>query len=303
MIETKKVWFNGKVVSREEAKIDILTHALHYGCAVFEGIRCYQTKKGSAIFRSNEHTKRLLNSAKIMAMGVAHTEKELITAMKQTIKANGFKACYIRPLIFYGLGSMGLNPMKASVETAIMCWEWGSYLGKEGLEKGVRCKVSSFARHHSNTMMTKAKLSGNYPNSILAKLEAIRCGFDEAILLDTKGYVSECSGENIFIVRNGEIYTPPRTTILEGITRESILEIARDFKIPVHEEVLTRDQLYIADEIFLSGTAAEITPVREVDHRIIGPGKPGPVTKKIQETFFKAVRGEVPKYQKWLDYL
>ncbi len=301
MIELKKVWMDGKLVSRQDAKIDILTHALHYGCAVFEGIRCYKTKNGSAIFRAKEHTKRLLDSAKIMQMSIPYSEKELIAGMKQTIKANGLKECYVRPLVFYGLGSMGLNPLKANIQTAIMVWPWGAYLGKEGLEKGVRCKISSFQRHHVNSMMTKAKLSGNYPNSILAKLEAVRLGFDEAIMLDTHGLVSECSGENIFYVRDGVLYTPLRTSVLEGITRDSVMAIAKDLGISIKEEVTTRDQLYVADEVFLCGTAAEITPVREIDFRVIGD--PGPITKKIQQVFFKAIRGEIPRYQRWLGFV
>lgn len=288
------------------AQIHVLTHTLHYGLGVFfffEGIRCYNTAKGPAIFRHHEHIERLFKSAHIVYMKIPYTMEEIRQATFETIKANNLKECYIRPIAFYGTGAMGLNPLNNEVNVAIICWEWGAYLGEEGMKKGIRCKISSFNRHHVNVSMTKAKVCGNYVNSQLAKIEAILDGYDEALMLDVDGTVAEGSGENIFIVRKGIIKTPPSLGILEGITRDSVITIAKDLGLEVREEKISRDEVYIADEMFLCGTAAEITPVREVDRRTIGEGKPGPITRKLQEVFFKVVRGEDPKYQHWLDYV
>ncbi|BAT71965.1 branched-chain amino acid aminotransferase [Thermosulfidibacter takaii ABI70S6] len=303
MIKADYIWFNGKLVKWEEAQIHVLTHTLHYGLGVFEGIRCYNTAKGPAIFRHHEHIERLFKSAHIVYMKIPYTMEEIRQATFETIKANNLKECYIRPIAFYGTGAMGLNPLNNEVNVAIICWEWGAYLGEEGMKKGIRCKISSFNRHHVNVSMTKAKVCGNYVNSQLAKIEAILDGYDEALMLDVDGTVAEGSGENIFIVRKGIIKTPPSLGILEGITRDSVITIAKDLGLEVREEKISRDEVYIADEMFLCGTAAEITPVREVDRRTIGEGKPGPITRKLQEVFFKVVRGEDPKYQHWLDYV
>ncbi len=303
MIKAEYIWFNGELVRWDEAKVHVLTHTLHYGLGVFEGIRCYNTPKGPAIFRHHEHIERLFKSAHILYMKIPYSMEEIRRATFETIKANNLKECYIRPIAFYGTGAMGLNPLNNPVNVAIICWEWGAYLGEEGLKKGIRCKISSFNRHHVNVSMTKAKACGNYVNSQLAKMEAVLDGYDEALMLDVDGTVAEGSGENIFIVRKGVIKTPPVLGILEGITRDSVITIARDMGLEVREEKISRDELYIADEAFLCGTAAEITPVREVDRRIIGEGKPGPITRKLQEAFFKAVRGEDERYVHWLDFV
>ncbi len=303
MVKADYIWFNGELIKWEDAKVHILTHTLHYGLGVFEGIRCYKTEKGPAIFRNHEHIERLFNSAKIVYMKIPYSQEEIRQAIFETIKANKLTECYIRPIVFYGMGAMGLYPLKNEVNVAIIVWEWGAYLGEEGLKKGIRCKISSFTRHHVNISMTKAKVCGNYVNSQLAKIEALEEGYDEALMLDVDGTVSEGSGENVFIVRKGVIKTPPPLGILEGITRDSVITIARDLGLEVREEKITRDEVYIADELFLCGTAAEITPVREVDRRIIGAGEPGPITRKLQEVFFRVVRGMEPKYQHWLDYV
>ncbi|MGB9668523.1 MAG: branched-chain amino acid transaminase [Thermosulfidibacteraceae bacterium] len=303
MIKANYVWFNGELIKFDEAKIHMLTHTLHYGLGVFEGIRCYETKKGPAIFRNYEHIERLFHSAHICYMKIPFSKEEIRKAIHETIKANGFRNCYIRPIAFYSSGAMGLNPLNNKVDVAIICWEWGAYLGEEGLNKGIRCKVSSFNRHHVNVSMTKAKVCGNYVNSQLAKIEALLEGYDEALMLDVDGYVTEGSGENIFVVRKGVIKTPPATGILEGITRDTVIRLIKDLSLEFKEERITRDEVYIADEIFLTGTAAEITPVREVDRRVIGDGMPGPITKKLQDLYFKVVRGEIDKYEHWLDYV
>ncbi len=297
------IWFNGDLIPWDKGQVHLLTHTLHYGLGVFEGIRCYNTSEGPAIFRGREHIERLLNSAHIVKMKVPFTLEEIRKAMFEIIKANNLKECYIRPIIFYGTGAMGLNPLNNPVEVAIICWSWGAYLGEEGLKKGIRCRISSFTRHHVNIAMTKAKVCGNYVNSQLAKIEALEDGYDEALMLDVDGTVTEGSGENLFIARKGAVKTPPVTGILEGITRSSILELAEARQYLVREEKISRDELYISDEAFLCGTAAEVTPIREVDRRTIGEGKPGPITKHLQEAFFKAARGEDPKYRKWLDYV
>ena len=295
------IWMNGELVRWEEAKVHVLTHALHYGLGVFEGIRCYDTPKGPAVFRCREHVKRLLNSAHITRMEVEYDVEDLRRAIFETIKANNLKSCYIRPILFYGYGNMGLYPKGNPVEAVIACWPWGAYLGEEGMAKGIRCCTSSFTRHHVNIAMTKAKVCGNYVNSQLAKMEAIENGYDEALMLDVDGTVSEGTGENLFIVRNGMLKTPPLSGVLEGITRDCVVTIAEEMGVNTVEAKITRDELYIADEVFLCGTAAEITPVREVDHRTIGQGRPGPVTQEIQSRFFKVVKGEDDSHAEWLD--
>ncbi len=291
---------DGKFVSWDDAKVHVLTHTLHYGLGVFEGIRCYKTAQGPAIFRLDEHVDRLFNSAHIFMVEIPFSRKEIRDAIVQTIKVNKIKECYIRPLVYLGYGAMGLYPKDNPVSVAIAVWPWGAYLGDEGLAKGIKVKVSSFTRHHVNAAMTKGKVCGYYVNSQIAKKEAIHCGFDEALLLDTEGYVSEASGENIFIVRGGTIKTTPLTSILEGITRDSIIQLARDNRLRVSEERFTRDELYIADEAFFSGTAAEVTPIREVDGRVIGRGERGKITKKLQTLFFDIVKGKKKKYEHWL---
>jgi branched-chain amino acid aminotransferase len=305
MVEkAKKIWMDGKFVDWDGANVHILTHTLHYGLGVFEGIRCYLCADGrSAIFRLPEHVERLFNGAHAVLLNIPFSREEIIAAVLETLRVNGQKAGYIRPLVFIGDGAMGLHPQNNPVRVAVVTWPWGAYLGEEGLAKGIRAKVSSYIRHHVNIMMTKTKTCGNYVNSILAKLEVTKDGYDEAIMLDTEGYICEASGENIFIVRQGRIKTPPLTSILPGITRDSVMTIARDLGLVVEEQRFSRDELYMADEAFLTGTAAEITPIREVDRRTIGKGEPGPVTKKLQETFFQVVKGAKPEYQRWLTYV
>lgn len=300
MEEVKKIWMDGKFVDWADAKIHVLTHTLHYGLGVFEGIRCYKTARGPAIFRLEEHVDRFFHSALITEIEIPYSREEILRAIKETVKVNGLEECYIRPIAFFGYGKMGLSPVGVPVNVTIAVWSWGAYLGDEGLEKGIRVKISSFTRHHSNISMTKAKVCGNYANSILAKVEALRNGYDEAILLDAWGNVAEASGENIFIVRKGVLKTPPLTSILDGITRDAILALAAELGIPCVEVYFSRDELYSAEEAFLCGTAAELTPIREVDGRKIGPGRPGPVTKKLQEHFFRVVRGEDNHFSRWL---
>lgn len=301
MEKEKKIWFDGKFVPWDKAQVHILTHTLHYGLGVFEGIRCYRCSDGrSAVFRLVEHVERLFNSAHAMQLTIPFSRKAIEEACCQTLKVNQMKEGYIRPLVFIGDGVMGVHPGNNPIRVAIIAWKWGAYLGADGLKKGIRAKVSSYTRHHVNVMMTKTKTCGNYVNSILAKREVIQDGYDEAVMLDTAGYVSEASGENIFLVQKGKLKTTPLTSILPGITRDVVLTIARDLGLEVIEERFTRDELYLADEAFFSGTAAEITPVREVDNRTIGRGRPGPITLKIQEIFFKAVRGEDGRYRSWL---
>jgi branched-chain amino acid aminotransferase len=304
MAKAKKIWMDGKFVNWNNANVHILTHTLHYGLAAFEGIRCYRCSDGrSAIFRLPEHTERLFNSAKIGMMEIPFSVDTINKATADTMKMNGLKEGYIRPLVYLGYGSMGLFPKNNPVRVAIAAWEWGAYLGEEGLRNGIRVKVSSYARNHVNSGMSKAKLAGNYINSILAKKEVVASGFDEALLLDTEGYVSEASGENIFMVKDGVLKTTPLTSILNGITRDSVIRIAKDRGIEVREERFTRDELYTADEAFFTGTAAEITPIREIDLRTIGKGKPGPVTKEIQSIFFDIVKGKDKNYDSWLWYI
>jgi len=299
-----KIWMDGKVVAWEEALIHVLTHTLHYGLGVFEGIRCYLCYDGrSAVFRLKEHIERLFDSALIAQIEIPYSRDELCEAVKEVLRINKLREGYIRPLVFIGDGEMGLYIKEYPVRVAIACWPWGAYLGEEGLRKGIRAKISSFTRLHVNVCMTKAKICGNYVNSILAKKEATAAGYDESILLDTEGYVSEASGENIFMVKNKVITTTPPTSILKGITRDAVITIARDQDLEVVEQRFTRDELYVADEAFFTGTAAEITPIREVDGRRIGEGKRGPLTERIQTTFFNVVKGREGQYERWLSYL
>ena len=305
MVEKAKlIWLDGKFIPLEEAQVHILTHTLHYGLGVFEGIRAYHCADGkTAIFRLPEHIRRLFDSAHVMQMVIPFSPKEIEGVCTEILRLNGQKEAYLRPLVFVGDGVMGLNPAGNPIRVTVISWVWGAYLGDEGLQKGVRLKTSAFTRHHVRIMMTKTKTVGNYVNSILAKREAIHAGFDEAILLDTEGYVSEASGENIFIVKDGVLKTPPLTSILPGITRDCILTLAGDMGIPAKEDRFSLDELYLADEAFLTGTAAEVTPVREVDGRLIGPGKPGPVTQKLQKAFFAVVKGQDQSYARWLTYV
>ncbi|MEA3350424.1 MAG: branched-chain amino acid transaminase [Chloroflexota bacterium] len=297
------IWMDGELVPYEQATVHVLTAALHYGLSVFEGIRAYETRQGAAVFRLHEHLKRFLNSAHIFGIrDFPYSIDDLHQAVCDTIRANKYKSCYIRPLIFME-GSMALNLDGTTPRVSISTWEWGAYLGEDGLTKGVHMTVSSFTRHHINVTMTKAKIGGNYVNSVLAKTMAVRSGYDEAIMLDPAGYVAECTGENLFLVRNDIIYTPPQATILEGITRDAVITLLSDLGYRVIQEPISRDQLYIADEVFACGTAAEVTPVRMIDHRQIGDGHRGPVTDALQENFFETVKGEGKRSEEWLDYV
>ncbi|MBI5141850.1 MAG: branched-chain amino acid transaminase [Nitrospirae bacterium] len=296
-----KIWMDGAFVEWENATTHVLSHALHYGAGVFEGIRCYNTEDGPAVFRLTEHVDRLFDSAKICRMAIPYTREQVAEAILETVRVNGLKECYIRPLAFIGLGAMGLYPKNNPINLIIAAWPWGAYLGDDGLNKGIKVRVSSFTRHHINAAMSRAKVSGYYMNSILAKQEAISCGCDEALLLDAQGYVAEGSGENIFIVRKGRLITPPLTSILDGITRETVITLAEDRGMKVHEQLVTRDDVYTSSEAFFTGTAAEITPIRELDNREIGP--PGPVTKQIQTLYFDVVKGKNPAYKSWLAYV
>ena len=302
MEKTEKIWLDGKFVPWHEANVHVLTHTLHYGLGVFEGVRCYQIKnKKSAIFRLHEHVDRLFNSAIVLGIDIPFSQKEIFTAIQLVVRKNKLKECYIRPIVFLGHNQMGLNPNGVDVRVAIAAWPWGAYLGDEGISRGIRVRISSFTRHHVNITMTRAKACGHYVNSILAKTEAVRDGYDEAILLDSQGYVSEGSGENIFLLSKGRLKTPALScSNLEGITRDSVFGIAKHLKIEVEEGRVTRDELYIADEVFLTGTAAEITPVREIDNRTIGNGKRGKTTTRIQKMFFEIVHGSHAKFKKWL---
>ena len=295
-----KIWMDGSLVDWADAKVHVLTHSLHYGLAAFEGLRCYKGKAGSAIFKLHEHVDRLFDSAHIGMMTIPYEKKQVAEAIVETVRSNKLEACYIRPLLYIGYGAMGVYPGDNPIKLAIAAWKWGSYLGDDALANGMRACVSSFTRHHVNVSMTRGKISGYYVNSILAKREAKANGYDEAILLDPEGYVSEGTGENIFIVRKGRLKTTPLTSILEGITRNAVIELAREQGLVVLEERFTRDEMYIADEVFVTGTAAELTPVREIDKRSIGTGKPGPVTAALQKRFFSIVRGEDPSHDSWL---
>lgn len=297
---TEKIWVDGKFVPWNDAKVHVLSHTLHYGTGVFEGIRCYKTDSGPAVFRLKEHVDRLFGSMHILQMECTFTREQVFDAILETIRVNKIDACYIRPLAFIGYGAMGVFPKENPVNVIVAVWPWGSYLGDEGMKNGIRVKISSFCRPHINATMVRAKTVANYANSLLAKREALKDGYDEAVLLDTDGYVAEGSGENIFMVRNGVIKTPPLTAILEGITRDTVIRLAAEQGYRLVEERFTRDEFYLADEAFFTGTAAEITPIREADNRRIGSGKPGPVTQKIQAAFFDIVHGRDKKHASWL---
>jgi branched-chain amino acid aminotransferase len=300
--KTEKIWMDGTLVDWDDAKIHVLTHTLHYGCGVFEGIRAYETSSGPAVFRLTPHIKRLFRSAKIFMIDIPFSEDDIVTAVKDTVRASGLSSCYIRPLVYLGYGEMGLNPLPCPVNVSVAVWPWGAYLGDEGIAKGVNMKISSWQRHGVNAMPPAAKGTGMYINSSMAKIEAIKAGYDEAILLSPQGYVSECTGENIFVVKDGVIHTPPVSAgALEGITQDSIRTIARDLGIEYRESNLVRTDLYTADEGFLSGTAAEVVPIRSVDDRVIGD--PGPITRRIQEVFNDAVRGKVDRYKDWNEHV
>lgn len=304
MKESKSIWMDGKLVAWKDANVHILTHTLHYGNGVFEGTRAYKTDKGMAIFRLKEHTKRLLNSAKIVAIEVPYTQEELEKAQIELLKDNAFENnAYLRPLVYLGYGVMGVYHKNAPVRVAIAAWEWGAYLGDDGLEKGIRIKTSSLVRNSAKSLFGKAKACGNYLNSQMAKYEAVECGYEEALLLDDSGMIAEGSGECFFIVRNGVLVTPPSDSVLESITQDSIITIAQDLGIKVERRNITRDEVYIADEAFFTGTAAEVTPIRELDARVIGSGKRGEITHKLQNAFFDVVYGRNPKYAHWLTYI
>ena len=303
-MESKFVWMNGELVPYEKATIHFMTPAIHYGAAIFEGIRCYSTSRSPAIFRAREHAERLLDSARVYGFrSLPWSVNDLVTAFRDVVRANGFSECYVRPLIYLTGGGWNLSVDAGKPALGIAVWEWTNYLGDEAVELGIRGNISSFTRHHPNVMMTKAKIAGNYANSILARTESMRLGFDEAIMLDPQGYVAECTGENIFIVYNGRIFTPPLAAVLEGITRSSVITIAEDLGYEVIEQMLSRDQLYIADEVFVCGTAAEVIALREIDFRVIGIGKMGPITRSIQRSFHKAIHGDHPCSAEWLTYI
>jgi len=300
--KVSKIWMDGELVDWDDANVHILTHTLHYGSGVFEGIRAYETSDGPAVFRLTEHIERLFRSAKMLMIEIPYSVQQLVDAVKETVRVNEVDSCYIRPLVYLGYGEMGLNPLSSPVNVSVAVWPWGTYLGDEGLKHGVRMKVSSWRRQDPNINPPAAKGTGIYINSILAKVEAIKAGYDEAILLSPDGYVSECTGENIFVVRDGVLTTPPLYAgALEGLTRDSVITIARDLGYEVREQNILRTDLYIADEAFVSGTAAEVVPIREVDDRLIG--EPGEITRKIQETYFATVRGEVEQYKGWLEHV
>jgi branched-chain amino acid aminotransferase len=294
------IWHDGKLVPWRSATTHVLTHSLHYGLAVFEGVRAYRTASGTQIFRLKEHTERLFNSAHIYMMKIPYTRERLMQAQIDTVRANGHEACYVRPIAFYGSEKMGVSPVGARVHVSIAAWPWGAYLGPEALAKGIRVKTSSYARHHVNVTLARAKMSGTYPNSVLATLEATQHGYDEGLLLDVNGFVAEGAGENIFIVKDGRIHEPVLTSALTGITRATVIELAQELGYEVISRPMTRDDIYIADECFFTGTAAEVTPIRELDGRTIGAGKAGPVTQRLQKAFFDVVTGKDRKRRHWL---
>ena len=299
-----KVWMDGELVDWKDAKIHVLSHVVHYGSSVFEGVRCYDTKNGSAVFRLNDHVDRLFNSAKIYKMPIPQTKEEIAKGIKDTIKVNNLKSCYVRPITFRGYGELGVTPVNCPVNTTIAVWEWGSYLGEEGMKNGVSIGVSSWRKPAPDTLPTMAKAAANYMNSQLAKMEATENGFDECIQLDYAGHIGEGSGENVFLVKDGILYTPTlSSSILGGITRDSVIKIAKDLGYEVIERALPRETLYLADEIFFTGSAAEVTPIREVDGRQVGIGSRGPITEKIQSKFFEIVEGKTEDKYNWLDYL
>jgi branched-chain amino acid aminotransferase len=303
-MESKFIWMDGEMVEFEKATIHMLTAALHYGAAVFEGIRAYKTDKGAAVFRLREHVARLLESAEIFGFrDLPYTVDSVTRAIKDTVKANGFDECYIRPLLYLTGGAWNLNVDAGRPALMIAVWQWSNYLGEEALAKGIRANVSSYTRHHPNVSMTKAKIAGNYVNSILAKTESVRLGFEEAIMLDPQGYIAECTGENLFMVRRGKLITPVTAPVLEGITRHTIHTIAKDLGYDVLEQPISRDQLYVADEVFVCGTAAECIGLSEIDFRKVGNGRTGPVTRAIQNVYHDAIRGRIEKYEAWCDYV
>ena len=293
------IWLDGKMVPWRDAKVHVLTHTLHYGLGVFEGVRAYETDQGPAIFRLQEHTDRLFRSAKIMGMGMPYDKDTLNDAHKAIIRENNLESAYIRPMCFYGSEGMGIRADNLKTHVMIAAWEWGSYLGAENMEKGIRIRTSSFTRHHVNITMCKAKANGNYMNSIMALQEAVECGYDEALLLDVNGFVAEGSGENFFMIRDGVLYTPTLTSALEGITRATVMTLAEDIGLKVVEKQITRDEVYVADEAFFTGTAAEVTPIRELDNRSIGNGGRGPITEQLQSMYFDQVYGRSAVYQNW----
>ncbi len=297
------IWLDGKLVPWREAKVHVLTHTLHYGMGVFEGVRAYKAEKGPAIFRLQEHTDRLFRSAHILNMPMPFDKETISEAQRLAVRENNLESAYIRPMCFYGSEGMGLRADNLKVHVMVAAWSWGAYLGAEGMEKGIRIRTSSYTRHHVNITMCKAKANGNYMNSMLALQEALACGYDEAMLLDNEGYVAEGSGENIFLVRNGVLYTPDLTSALDGITRSTIFQLADELGIPVKEKRITRDEVYVADEAFFTGTAAEVTPIREVDNRLIGSGKRGPITERLQSMYFDVVHGRAETHHDWLSYV
>jgi branched-chain amino acid aminotransferase len=299
---TDLIWMNGEFIAWENAKVHVLTHGLHYGTGVFEGVRCYDTELGPAVFRNAEHVQRLMKSAELYYMPVPYSEEVLRAATRELVARNGLRSCYIRPIVFRGYGEMGLNPLQAPVDVTIACWEWGTYLGEEGMRHGVRAKVSSWERIGPRSLIPHAKASGQYLNSVLAKIEATKAGYEEAILLDENGYVCEGTGENVYVVREGEIATPGQhNSILDGITRRSVIQIAQDLGYTVVERDVARAEMYLADEVFLSGTAAELVPVREVDDHPVGTGEPGEITRVLQAAFDDAIHGRSERYREWLD--
>jgi len=297
------IWFDNKMTPWRDAKTHVLTHTLHYGLGVFEGVRAYKTNEGTAIFRLKEHTDRFFNSAHILGMKMPYDKNVIMDAHKKAVKENRLESAYIRPMAFYGAEAMGISAKALSTHVIVAAWQWGAYMGKEALENGIRVKTSSFSRHHVNVTMCKAKANGNYMNSILAHQEAIQDGYDEALLLDVNGLVTEGSGENIFIIKYNKLITPDLTSALEGITRDTIIQIANDLKIPVIEKRITRDEVYTADEAFFTGTAAEVTPIKELDRRMIGKGGRGEITKELQSIYFDAVTGKSKKYAEWLTHV
>jgi len=297
----ERIWMDGELVDWADAKVHVLSHAVHYGTGVFEGIRCYETKSGPAVWHLDEHIKRLLRSAKLYHLEIPYSAEALSEAVKDTIRANGLAACYVRPLVLRGYGEMGVNPLNAPVNVVVAVWPWGAYLGEQALEQGVRVKISSWKRNDQNSLPAAAKATGQYINGVLAKVESLKAGYDEAIMLNQQGFITDGSGENVFVVRHGMLYTPPISAgCLDGITRSTVMMLARDLGYEVREENLVRTDLYNADEAFFTGTAAEVTPIREVDDRTVGEGTRGPVTKEIQGTFFAATKGEMERYASWL---
>lgn len=297
------IWMDGEMLPWRDARVHVLTHTLHYGMGVFEGIRAYRTERGTAVFRLAEHTRRLFNSAKILGMRVPHEADEINAAILEALRANELESAYIRPMVFYGSEGMGLHAHNLQAHVIVAAWEWGSYLGAENMERGIRVKTSSFSRHHVNVTMCRAKANGNYMNSMMALKEAEDCGYDEALLLDVDGFVCEGSGENFFMVRDGVLYTPELTSALEGITRDTVIRLAGEIKLPVREKRITRDEVYTADEAFFTGTAAEVTPIRELDGRVIGNGKRGPLTERLQSMYFDQVEGRRAVHPEWLSFV